>query len=234
MANWDAVRTEWETTPIGDKELAKKHGLNINTFRSRKSRDGWVRMAGIHEATVRPILTERVEVISPEVVAKIQENTRIVHRPRKDSPWLKFLPDEMTRVMETMTDVDPLDILYDQIRIQWSIILRAQEIMFVQDQLDTDRFKTSDGMESTGYEIHTSWDKHGKFMTQLSSAQKELRELIKQFMTTAPVEDERRARLINLEANTEFTQLRSKALRGATKDTSMLNVLIDAMGGNTQ
>lgn len=230
MVNWLAIKDEWEGTKINLKDLAEKHGLSVSTVRSRKAREEWCKYEVV-DATVRPVLTKKI--IEPEKVTKVKQGN-IVARPRKDSPWLKFLPDEMVKVMETMESIDPLDILYDQIRIQWAIILRAQEIMFVADQTDIDKFKTAASMESDSWEIHTAWDKHGKFMSQLSTAQKELRGLIKEFMTIAPVEDERRIRIRNMEANTEFTELRSKALKGNVKDTSMLEVLIGAVTGGEQ
>lgn len=231
MVNWLAIRDEFENSDLNLKELAAKHGVSVNTVRSRKAREEWVKYEH-PDPTVRPVLTE--PVIEPEVVTRVQDLRKqgdIVARPRKDSPWLQFLPDEMLDIMKTMESIDPLDVLYDQIRIQWAIILRAQEIMFVHDQTDIDKFKTTSSMESDSWEVHTSWDKHGKFMSQLSTAQKELRGLIKEFMTLAPVEDERRIRIRNLEANTEFTKERTKLLKGNVKDTSMLEVLISAVEG---
>lgn len=233
MANWHDIREEWAQSDVSMPELAKKHGVNVNTLRSKKVREGWEK----NEVMVKPpkeVMDTRpaqvVEIAAPEIVVNVP-NTPTIRKPRKNSPWLKHFPFEVLDIMQDMEDVDPLDILYDQIRLQWSIIVRAQEIMFVEDKDDTTKFKSSDGMDSTGYEIHAAWDKHGKFMTQLTAAQKELRGLIKEFMTIAPVEDERRLRMAQIQASTELTQLTAAKLRGEKKDTSMLDVLIGAMQG---
>lgn len=41
MADWDAIRKEYETTDLVMKELAEKHGVKYTTLRSRKSREKW-------------------------------------------------------------------------------------------------------------------------------------------------------------------------------------------------
>ncbi|AFE86237.1 putative terminase small subunit [Bacillus phage PBC1] len=249
MIDWNVIKSEWESTDITFVDLAAKHGISVNSIRSKKARQGWKKDSNpakndsakpfkkLKESTkekssgVKPPPSSRpIEIMSPEIVVNVP-NTPTVRKPRKNSPWLKHIPFEVLDIMQDMEEVDPLDILYDQIRLQWSIIVRAQEIMFVEDKDDTTKFKSSDGMDSTGYEIHAAWDKHGKFMTQLTAAQKELRGLIKEFMTIAPVEDERRLRMAQIQASTELTQLTAAKLKGERKDTSMLDVLIGAMQG---
>lgn len=231
MANWHDIRTEWETTDITFGDLAEKHGVKLNTLRSRRTRDKWKRIenpkpADEYKPKKKP--SEVVEIMKPEIVVNVP-NTPTVRKPRKNSPWLKHIPFEVLDIMQDMEEVDPLDILYDQIRLQWSIIVRAQEIMFVEDKDDTTKFKSASSMESDSWEIHAAWDKHGKFMTQITAAQKELRGLIKEFMTIAPVEDERRLRMAQIQASTELTQLTAKKLKGEAKDTSLLDVLIGAV-----
>lgn len=241
--DWKAIQHEYETTNLSMQALADKYGVNISTVRSRKKRDEWTKQIGaqkinkrIMQQTAKKLIKERVEVLSPEIVVNIEAThqkgeRKIYAKPVKNAPWLKYLPDDVVEMMRSMEEVNPIDILYDQIRMQWTMIIRAQEIMYVSDQLDTDRFKTKSSLESDTYEVHTAWDKHGKFMQAMAGAQKELRYLIQQFMELAPVEDERRARIKNIEVNTELAEQRVKALKGATKDTAMLDVLIGAMTG---
>ena len=45
MANWDAVRQEWENSKITLKALAEKHDVKLGTLKSRKSRESWSRDA---------------------------------------------------------------------------------------------------------------------------------------------------------------------------------------------
>lgn len=230
MINWDEIQVEWETTPISLEDIAEKYDVKLGTLKSRKSRGKWKKLDGMEMVTLQAVDQAVKDTIEEaEIVTRV--NTLTARKPRTNSPWLKHLPYEVLEIMQDMEEVEPLDILYDQIRLQWSIIVRAQEIMFVEDKTDIDKFKTGQSMESDSYEIHTSWDKHGKFMAQLTTAQKELRGLIKEFMTIAPVEDERRLRMAQIQASTELTQLTAKKLKGEAKDTSMLDVLIGAMQG---
>ncbi|WP_273125825.1 terminase small subunit [Bacillus weihaiensis] len=43
--NWDAIREEFETSDITLKALAEKHEIKLGTLKSRKSREGWERVA---------------------------------------------------------------------------------------------------------------------------------------------------------------------------------------------
>lgn len=240
--NWEAIKDEWETTDISIPDLAIKHRVKDSTIRSRKSRYKWQKADGVAApqsdekvtTTYKKIAKDHEEVIiQPEIIVKPRapQKKRGYARTASNAPWLKYLPDDVVEIMRKMELADPLDILYDQIRLQWTMIIRAQEIMYVADQTDIDKFKTTSSMESDSWEVHTSWDKYGKFMQTMSAAQKELRFLIQQFMDIAPVEDERRARIKAIEATTELTEQRIKALKGNVKDTTMLEVLIGAMEG---
>lgn len=242
--NWAAMKDEWETTDITLVDLARKHRVKHGTVKSRKAREKWEKLEGAALKPNEPKVVVNVEeglngddrvVIKPEIVVtprqKQPSRKRNYARTATNSPWLAYMPDDVVELMRKMELADPLDILYDQIRLQWTMIVRAQEIMYVSDQTDIDKFKTSSSMESDSWEVHTSWDKYGKFMQTMSAAQKELRFMIQQFMDIAPVEDERRARIKAIEATTELTEQRIKALKGNVKDTTMLEVLIGAMEG---
>jgi hypothetical protein len=46
----------------------------------------------------------------------------------------KFLPDDTIAIMEEIETRSPLDMMWDQITIQYAAILRAQQIMYVKDK----------------------------------------------------------------------------------------------------
>lgn len=46
----------------------------------------------------------------------------------------KFLPEETLSIMEGIQERSPVDMIWDQIQIQYAAIIRAQEIMFVSDK----------------------------------------------------------------------------------------------------
>lgn len=57
--------------------------------------------------------------------------------------------------------------------------------------------------------------------------------LIKQFVTIADEQDERKAKLDQIVASTENIQARTALIKGVEKDTTLLNKLLDvAKGGD--
>lgn len=101
----------------------------------------------------------------------------------------KFLPDDTAEIMEQLETRSPIDMLWDQITIQYAAILRAQQIMHVKDQADlTKELKKSKLVttektdnEETEWEIQFAWDKHATFLTAQSRAMTTLQNLIRQY-----------------------------------------------------
>ncbi|MCM3043233.1 MULTISPECIES: phage terminase small subunit [Bacillus] len=141
----------------------------------------------------------------------------------------QFLSDETIEIMEKMDGRTSLDIIWDQIQIQYAAIIRAQRIMHVADQDDMIKelkkatYLPSSLEEETGEGIHPepeitaeefsfqfSWDRHATFLNAQSRAMGELRRLIKQFEELAHAKDERRLRLKQIELTIEKTK---KAVR---------------------
>ncbi|MDM5299252.1 phage terminase small subunit [Bacillus pumilus] len=141
----------------------------------------------------------------------------------------QFLSDETIEIMEKMGGRTSLDLIWDQIQIQYAAIIRAQRIMFVADQdemikeLKKATYMASALEEDTGEEIQPesvrgeeeftfqfSWDRHATFLNAQSRAMGELRRLIKQFEELAHAKDERRLRLKQIELTIEKTK---KAVR---------------------
>ena len=101
----------------------------------------------------------------------------------------KYLPDETLMIMEEIQEKHPLDILWENITIQYTAIVRAQKIMYVRDQEDLTkvlkRQKETDGPQSDGwekeYELQFAWDKQATFLQAQSRAMKTLESMIKQY-----------------------------------------------------
>lgn len=140
----------------------------------------------------------------------------------------QFLSDETIEIMEKMDGRTSLDLIWDQIQIQYAAIIRAQRIMYVADQEDMIKeLKKAaympSSLEETGagiqpelditseeYSFQFSWDRHATFLNAQSRAMGELRRLIKQFEELAHAKDERRLRLKQIELTIEKTK---KAVR---------------------
>lgn len=97
----------------------------------------------------------------------------------------KWLPLETAAIMKEIEKADPIDILWDNIQLQYTAIIRAQKIMFVMNQEDSTTTKIGEGYSDTGHsekwEVQYAWDKHATFLKAQSRAMGELRSMIKQY-----------------------------------------------------
>lgn len=109
--------------------------------------------------------------------------------------FAKYLPKETLEIVDDIGDMKPLDILYMNIKMQFASIFRAQQIMFVENKNDIDRFvtkeKSDEFADEKQYEVHTSWDKQATFMNSMSRSMAELRSMLKQYTEMANYDDDR-------------------------------------------
>lgn len=118
----------------------------------------------------------------------------------------KYLPEETLELIEEIKEKDKLDILWENITIQYAAIIRAQRIMFVESKeemiKELKKEKDSDTSTEREYEFQFAWDRQATFLNAQSRAMSELRSLIKQY-------DE----LINSGLGTEEQKLRIEKLK---------------------
>lgn len=146
----------------------------------------------------------------------------------------KWLPSETAEIMMSIKELDPLDILWDNIQLQYTAIIRAQKLMYVKDQKD----KTVEKVEEKNgnicgerWEVQQAWDKQATFLNAQSRAMKTLESMVKQYdellhknwdMTT----EEQRARIEHIKAGTarlqekesESSQLVEDWIAGVTEE----------------
>lgn len=144
-----------------DKWEQKLNGtLQSNTERSKRSRGG---QPGNKNATGPP------------------ENKNA----EKHGFFAKWLPEETREIMGAIQSADPLDLLWDNIQLQYTAIIRAQKLMYVRDQEDKTTTKIGEGYSETGssekWEVQQAWDKHATFLNAQSRAMKTLEGMIKQY-----------------------------------------------------
>lgn len=103
--------------------------------------------------------------------------------------FAKWLPPETMEIMQSIQTANPLDLLWDNIQLQYTAIMRAQHIMFVKSKEElTKELKrqkeshgeTSDSREKE-YELQFAWDKQANFLQAQSRAMKTLESMIKQY-----------------------------------------------------
>jgi uncharacterized protein YjcR len=99
--------------------------------------------------------------------------------------FAKWLPAETAQIMQTIEKLDPLDILWDNIQLQYAAIIRAQRIMYVKDQEDSTTTKIGESDSQFGgsekWEVQQAWDKHATFLNAQSRAMKTLEGMINRY-----------------------------------------------------
>src|SRR5690625_3652526 len=114
---------------------------------------------------------------------------------RKHGLFAKYLPDETLEIMDSNNEINPLDILWTNIKMQYASIIRAQQIMYVENKDDHTTFKTHEKRDDFGVseqvEVHASWDKQATFMNSLSRSMAELRNMLKQYVELSTRDDDR-------------------------------------------
>lgn len=96
----------------------------------------------------------------------------------------KYLPDDTLEIIEEIQEKNPLEILLEQITIQYAAIIRAQKIMYVKDKnemiKEIKKHKDTEFGEEIEYEFQFAWNRQATFLNAQSRAMSELRSLIKQ------------------------------------------------------
>lgn len=146
--------------------------------------------------------------------------------------FAKFLPAETLEIMEAMEERSPADLIYDQIQIQYAAIIRAQNIMYVEDKNDMAKEQSQIGFGESGadrYDIQFAWDRHATFMNAQSRAMSEFRSLIKQFNEMAHEDDERRLKLEQMQLNIDKTKVEVEKI-STNKGDGPIEILIKRKG----
>lgn len=134
----------------------------------------------------------------------------------------KYLPEETLELIQEIKTKTPLDMLWDQIIIQYVAIIRAQKIMHVESKEEmikelkkpkvknnnkkTEKTSSNSTEKEYEYEFQFAWDRHATFLNAQSRAMGELRSLIRQYdeMLNANWDlatEERKLRIDKLKAN---------------------------------
>ncbi|WP_339295906.1 phage terminase small subunit [Paenibacillus sp. FSL W7-1279] len=190
------------------QEIADKHGVSINTVKSWKQRHGWIREKGAHKSK---------SVHTNKGGAPKGNKNAVGNRGGPGGPpgndkavthgfFQKYLPADSLEIMEQLQTKEPLDIVWDNIMIQYTAIIRAQQIMYVKDREDVTTTKIEEkggNVWGERWEVQQAWDKQATFLQAQSRAMGTLQSLIKQY-------DE----LLKTDLATEEQELRIARLKG--------------------
>lgn len=165
---------------IKPKDLSEKYDVSINTIKSWIKRYGWSKTKNKEGAPRK------------QKGAPLNNKNAVGHgapaenkNAEKHGFFAKWLPEETREIMGAIQSADPLDLLWDNIQLQYTAIIRAQKLMYVKDQQDKTIEKIEHGYGETSeknkWEVQQSWDKHATFLQAQSRAMKTLESMIKQY-----------------------------------------------------
>lgn len=218
--NWDAIKKEWETTPITLVDLAEKHGVKEGTLKSRKSREKWQKVATKKDASKNKKMQPTKKSTTSNGPKKRSGNPNPVKKFTKRNTaavkhgfYNKHIPPDALEIFEAIDLMDTADMLWDQIKIMYTNIMRAQSIMHVESKeemiKELKREKLQGGKnpsQETEWEFQFAWDRQAQLLNAQSRAISELRSLINQFIKIADEADERKLKLEQMGLNIEKTK----------------------------
>lgn len=207
---------------ISNRELAEKLNEKEKTISNWKSRDQW--NVVLHSGECSTTIKRESKAGAPKGnknavgnkggAAPMRNSNAVTH-----GFFRKFFPKETLEIMELLETRSPLDILWDNIVIQYTAIIRAQQIMYVQSkdemikELKKRKFEVVDtstkdenSFESVvteeEYEFQFAWDRQATFLNAQSRAMATLQSLIRQY-----------EEMCNKEIATEEQRLRVEKLK---------------------
>lgn len=164
------------------KDICDKYDISINTLKSWVKRYGWAderKKQGKKGAHKR------------KRGAPIGNKNAVGHGAPKENKnaekhgfFSKYLPEETIDIIQEIKEKNPLDILWENIQIQYAAIIRAQRIMFVEDRNDKTVEKVEERrgkIKGERWEVQQAWDKQATFLKAQSRAMAELRNMIRQY-----------------------------------------------------
>lgn len=223
------------------KDIAEKHDVSVNTVKSWKTRYKWDRKS-VHtnnekvrtqKKTGAPINNKNAVGNSGNKNPKWGNKNAVGHGPPKGNDnavthgfFRKHFPEDVADLAAEIMEKNPIDMLWENITIQYTAIIRAQRLMFVKDQEDMTKElkKTKESYSDSGssseeeWEIQFAWDKHATFLNAQSRAMSTLSSLIRDFDKLANVDDERRLKLEGMKLNVKKVEAEVKKLSGNGND----------------
>lgn len=221
------------------KDLAEKYGVTLNTIKSWKQRYSWDRKS-VHTNDKKCAHKRGAPKGSKNALGNNGGAPAKNKNAETHGFFSKYLPEDTLEIMQEIEMKNPLDILWENITIQYAAIIRSQRIMLVTEKEEmikelkrskvktkdrrTEKTSTNESEEETEWAFQFAWDRQATFLQAQSRAMSELRSLIKQYdeMLNA-----------NRDMATEEQKLRIQKLKveiaAAGKDDvdNELNIIID-------
>ena len=166
------------------KDIAAKYGVTLNTVKSWKVRYGWNKKS-VHTKSEKVCTQKKKHGGQPGNKNAVGHGAPKGNQNAvKHGLFSRYLPEETRELFYSLDSADPLDLLWDQIKLAYTAILRAQSVMYVTGKKDktVERIEEKRGkIIGERWEVQQAWDKQATFLQAQARAQAELRSLIKQY-----------------------------------------------------
>lgn len=205
------------------KDIAEELGCSASQIRKWKSQDKWEdELKGNAPIGNSNVTNEKERYQSAKGNQNAKDNPgnkRAKPPPNNKNAvthglFAKHLPKESLEIFTEVATMSPADILWQNIMIQYTAIIRAQKIMLVESKEDTTewekRRKGTWELSENGSqvfvpteiekEIQFSWDKQSSFLQSQSRAMATLNNMLRQFEMMSSEKDERRKRIDLMQA----------------------------------
>ena len=192
---------------ITNRKIAEMLGVNEKVVAVWKQRDKWnvVQQTAIENSTNDVQQNQKRKRGAPpgnkNAVGNRGGGPPGNSKAVKHGFFRKYFPEDAAEIMQEIETRSPLDILWENIVIQYTAIVRAQRIMYVRDQNDTTitKIEEKDGnVIGVRWDVQHAWDKQAMFLQAQSRAMSALQSLIRQYdelLKTELATEEQKARI---------------------------------------
>lgn len=175
------------------KDIAIKYGVSEDTVKSWRTRH-WNAKKGAPIKQKKGAPPKNKNAVGNDGGAPPKNQNA-----KKHGLFSKWLPEEVMEIIDEMP-TNPLDVLWDNIQLQYAAVIRAQRIMWVRNSDDHDMSNADEPCT-----VKTASEKQDTFMSSQSRAMKTLESMIKQYEEMShknwnDITNEQRARIDLLKA----------------------------------
>lgn len=133
---------------------------------------------------------------------------------RKHGLFARYVQPDIKEIMKGVKEMSQMDMLMEAIEFWYAKIIKAQQIMYVENRAAMTKEVAVEGAESTAYDIQYAWDKQATEIKALTRAFSEFRSLLKTYdelSKSKQATEEQKARIALLRAQV-------KKMNGEGKD----------------
>lgn len=168
------------------KEIAEKLNKSVNTINSWRNKDEWSKK--LKGGAPRGNSNAKGHGAPKGNLNNLKHGEYCDPSKFLDKGFLaKYIPAATKNIIKGVLEngVTHLDMLWDNIVLLYSSIIRSQKIMYVKNQDDITKVKTKEAYGENSsteeWEDQFAWDKQEKFIKSQSSAMKTLNSMVKDY-----------------------------------------------------